>query len=406
MQEEGHHRQPSNMEDLLYQIDANSIDANKDISPSFPQTPNLQSTANRKLKSDVQDYVVKDDEEMLTFTSFDDNALQMDFEDDSTLRITGSKDAKLTDSHFDQFERLTHKLSAYNSKNSQPEPETYLKWIYENVMWYFKAKTKKLPRHLRITKVIVSLSEYENIGDQGLEYLTEFLKCFENLKYLEFEVKNTKATDQTLGLVSSLLGTLKYCTYFYIDFSECNVTDEGIFFLANTLKSKPNLEEIWLRFSWCPNDALTNESLLTISRSLESVKKLKVLLLEFNGQSHIGSKGLSAVLSAIKEKDLQKLYLYFEKSQVNDKSLTYAGEILPKLWKLDVFGLNLANSNFVTVKGIEALEKGLENMYYLRTGLYLYFNGCLGLLDKERMKTSIDNLIEAKKVKNYVIEFE
>lgn len=407
MNENNHTRQKSNMEDILFQIEGSSIITNKEISsPVFPNSPNSPEITMKRSESKIQDYTVKDDEELLTFTSFEEKMLELDFEDDTTLRIKSRPNSELTDRHFNKFENLTKRLSNYNEKNRQPEPETYWRWAYESVMWFFKAKTKKLAKHLRISKIIITLNDCPKLGDQGIEFLVDFIKTFENLTYLEFEVKNTRVSDHALGMVCSILGTLKYLTYFYIDFSECTITDEGIFYLANATRSKTNLEELWLRFSWCPNDAISNNSIHTLGKSLETCNNLKVLLLEMNGQTHIGSKGLSSVIGALKEKNIQKLYLYFEKSQVNDNFLQYAGEIIPKLWKLEVFGLNLAHSSFLTVKGVEALEGSLESLKYLKTGLYLYFAGCLGILEKEKMKKSIDELIERKRVKSYVIEFE
>ncbi len=400
MSEKEIHSAKRSKSDELFQVDASSIDQKEALSPDFPIKSLRES---KKKDSRWEDYIVKENEELFTLTCLEENPLQIVFDEDKSLIVKRKTNCPITNDNFTVLKQLTDKFSQYNSSQKQNEPSSYLRWFYAKISRLFKSA--KQPKHLSITKIVINLSDCEEMGNEGLEYLIEFVKTFENLTYLEMEVKNSKATDYSLGLVCSLLQTLKNLTYIYLDFSGCTLSDEGIFFLANTLKTKTEIEEVWLRFSWCVNNAITNEGLQMLAKALDAIKKLRVLLLEMNGQSQISSKGLSGVLTAIKEKkSLQRLYLYFENSQVNDNFLGYAGENLPRMKNLEVLGLNLSNSNFLTMKGLEKLEGGL-NKSSLRTGLYLYFNGCLGMLEREKMKECVEKLIKTKKIKNYVIEF-
>jgi len=400
-------KQNSNIEEIFFEIEPLSIDEIQKgiqaISPPESESPRFSFP---KKEPRFHDYIIKS-EEMLTLTSFEDNALNFIFEEETSLKIKDSKSSSIvSDQDLMKLEKTSNKLRAFNQAQETKEPDSLWKRMHERISGLFKP-VKKIPKHLRITKLMVNLNNCGEVGDDGLKFLIDFIKNFENLTYLEFEVKNTGATDYCVGMICSLLGALKNLTYFYIDFSGCKVTDESIFYLASTLKTKVNLEEIWLRFSWCQNDVISNEALQTLSKSLELCKKLRVLLLEFNGQTQISSKGASGILNSIKgRKSLQRLYLYFEKSQVNDNFVNFAGKVLPKLKKLEVFGLNLAHSNFLTTKSLENLSQGLNSLGRLKTGLYLYLNGCFGVMEKEGIKKSINKLVKKKKIKNSVIEFE
>jgi len=394
----------SNPEEISFQVDRSSLSTYKQLSP-------LPDKGNMSPESRAEDYIMKEDddndEDINSLAFFTDNLIKFDFEGETTMFIKDSRGATPSSQRFiGKLERLAKKLGNLNTELRVEEPESLWKRCYYSIKEYLTPLSKR-PRHHRINKVVVSLNACSELGDEGIKALANFIATLEKVVHLEFEVKNTGATDSSLAMISSLLGSLKYLTYFYVDFSGCQITNEGLYILANTLKEKVNLQEVWLRFSWCKDEAISNEGLLAISKSLEHCTQLKVLLLEFNGQSQIASKGLSSVLTAVQKSGaICKLYLYFERSQASDNFLTYAGETLPKLKRLEVFGLNLSNSNYITSKGIEKLEKGIQAAGSIRTGLYLYLGGVLGMIEKERMKKNMDSLNNSRKLKSYVMELD
>ncbi len=397
----------ANPEEVSFQVDRSSLS-------SFKQglSPEHDGKSPMGTRRRADDYMIREEEEegdddINSLAMFSDPLIKFDFEGETIMYVKDSRGVTPSSQKFiGRLERLSKKLSKINNELREEEPESLWRRCYYSLKEYLTPLSKR-PRHHRINKVVVSLNSCSELDDEGIKALTTFISTMERVTHLEFEVKNTGATDQSLALMSSLLGNLKQLTYFYVDFSGCQITNEGLYILANTLKEKVNIQEVWLRFSWCKDEAISNEGLTAISKSLEHCKQLQVLLLEFNGQSQIASKGLSSVLTAVqKSASIKKLYMYFERSQASDNFLTYAGETLPKLKRLEVFGLNLSNSNYITAKGIEKLEKGLQNAGSIRQGLYLYLGGVLGMVEREKMKKNMDALNASRKLKAYVVELE
>lgn len=404
-------RRATTLNDVSFQFDSSSFDITKRVS-TLPARENViikDKRFNKEnfSKSDLKPkkYIVGNEDELLAFSDFQDSTLSFTFEDgDSTLVIKeNTQYSSPSDKHLMKLDELADRLSHLNSLQTDKTPSIWNK-VYLNLSGVF-SQSKKISKHFRVTKVIVSFAGCEKVGDKGLKSLIDFLKNFENLQSLEFEVKNTKATDETLGFLSSLITGLKQLNSLYVDFSGCKISEEGIFVLANALNTKKDMKELWLRFSWCPPLKIQNEGILYICKALESFQSLQVLLMEFNGHSEITSKGLSGILTAIKGLCyMRKLFLYFENAQVSDNFLAYAGEVLPKLKGLKVFGLNLANTSFITAKGVEKLEKGLFALTGLNSGLYIYLNGCLGVRENEKVRQSFEDLINKRKIKACVLE--
>lgn len=335
-------------------------------------------------------------------SSFHENNILFRVEEETTLVIKQNKKGFFVeDKPLVRLELMSPKLQNLNLQQQQ-KSGTFLGKVLGML-----TPRKKFPNHLRITKAFIRLNNCEGVGDVIIKSLASFLTKFENLTHLEIEAKYTEATDQSMGYISSLVSDIKQLTNLYIDFSGCKITDEGLFVLSNSLTAKPCLKELWFRFSWCTESRITNEGMHSIAKAIEKYEDLNVVLLEFNGATEITSKGISELLTAVKRsRYLKKLFLYFERAQASDNLLNYIAETILDLKSLDVFGLNVAHSLYLTYKPLEKLVNNIKLGRNLKTSIYLYLSGCLGGHEKHELENRFNAVVKSKKTKNSIIELD
>ena len=172
---------------------------------------------------------------------------------------------------------------------------------------------KKNHRHFKLTKI--SLSGNDNITDDGLSFLCEFLKdkhC--NLTQLDLSVNTI--TDNGVSLLCDALKD-EHCNLTQLDLSDNGIADNGVSLLCNALEDEHcNLTQLNLSGNEIGDHGV---SLLCDALKDEHSNLTKLSL----GNNNITDNGVSLLYDALKDEhcNLTQLYLSFNEITDNGAAL-------------------------------------------------------------------------------------
>jgi len=255
-------------------------------------------------------------------------------------------------------------------------------------------------KHLCSLKTLLLAPSYSYVvNDKDVESLSLALACLSSLKNLNIDFEGTQITD--FGIICLVKSLEKRNDFKRLDLKlyECNIGDEGVQAISELFSTFSSLKTLKLDFSGCLE--ISSKGIMSLVNDFQHLGSLRILNLNFSELIDMNKKTMSALASKLKYLlNLESLSLNFNYCTILDDGVL---EDLSKYLQRYQTSLVCLELEFIECSISDKGLKSLYSIFYKfekLEKLLLYFGECCSLTENKTNKLFM-SLKEVKMLKDF-----
>ena len=258
-------------------------------------------------------------------------------------------------------------------------------------------------QNLKLLKCLkLNLENCKNVSKNGfVKFAFQLSKC-KVLRKLILNTESCSFKDIVLISFSSTILKLKFLNDLQINLDNFSTTKAGLTTFMNTMSNSKSIKSLGVDLHL----SMKYDAAALLSFSLQNLKQLQELKLDFSFCVDIGDEGVTTLSQSISQLSLlNTLELSFQKcSRITDKGISSLSEILKNFERLTKLHLLFLNCAGATEIGLKTLSKNVSCLSKLEN-FYLGFGHWQNISD-EGFESILDNISNTPNLKELKLAFE